>query len=454
MSPIPTHGYPGMATALARYERIGGNQGGILPGMLVSPAAVAGEPHLRSATAAMPQYHRLALRDPHMQMQYHLAGYGSTHEEAVTRLTGESVERYAAMMAMPVFQHRIEYASYRSLSSRHHCLPMELLGIFDAAQQQRIAGMIHRYSPELPREDDVIAWIACPSLTRPGEEVYLPAQLFFLGFRSNAEYGDKLFTPSFSTGTAAHVSLDKALLSALVEAVQIDAFILNWYTDAKAPVIEPDADGRELLAAAGLHPDGPYEVRATYLTRPELSLPNVGVTLVRRDRELPYIAFGLQADPDPRQALLRGAAEATAILAIGMYSTIFDLPNVHYAQTGSTYTDLDTNVLYFAGPNDAEQKLAAVESRTSGLMDLSTVGAYASDDESAIRRLLGELSAVSDWAGYLDITPPALADTPWKVVRVLVPELLSMCLPGFPASAHPRMRSYGGVTHVVPHPLP
>ncbi|MEU4089954.1 YcaO-like family protein [Streptomyces aureus] len=454
MTGIPMSGYPGMTTALARYARIGGNQGGILPGMLVSPAAVAGEPHLRSATAAMPQYHRLALRDPHMQMQYHLAGYGATHEEAVTRLTGESVERYAAMMAMPVLEHRIEYASYRSLSSRHCCLPLEFLGIFDAAQQERIAGMLHRYSPELPKDDDIIAWIACPSLTRQGEEVYLPAQLFFLGFRGNPDHGDKLFTPSFSTGTAAHVSLEKALLGALVEAVQIDAFILNWYTDTKAPVIEPDGDGRELLSAVGLYPDGPYEVRATYLTRPELSLPNVGVTLVRRDRKLPYIAFGLQADPDPRQALLRGAAEATAILAIGMYSTIFDLPNVHFAQTSSRYTDLDTNVLYFAAPNDAERKLAAVESRTAGRMDFGTMAPYAPDDESAIRRLIGELAGVSEWAGYLDITPPALADTPWKVVRVLVPELLSMCLPGFPANAHPRMRSYGGVTHVVPHPLP
>ncbi|GAA2803969.1 YcaO-like family protein [Kitasatospora sp. CM 4170] len=454
MSGIPTRGHPGMAEALARYGRIGGNQGGILPGMLVSVAAIDGEPYLRSATAAMPQYHRLALGDPHLQMQYHLAGYGSTNEEAVTRLTGESVERYAAIMAMPLFADRIEYASYRSLSSRHRCLPLELLGIFDAEQQRVLARMMHRYSPELPTEDDVIAWIACPSLTRPGEEVYLPAQLVFLGFRSDARAGDKLFTPSFSTGTAAHVSLDKALLGALVEAVQIDAFVLNWYTGAKAPLIDLDEDGRELLAAAGLAPDGPYEVRASYLTRPDLPLPNIGVTLVRRDGRLPYIAFGLQADPQPRQALLRGAAEATAILGIGMFSTVFDLPNVHFAQAGSAYTDLDTNVLWFAAPGDAGRKLAAVESRTAGRVDFAGLPGYAADDRAAIHRLLTELAGVGEWAGYLDITPPELADTPWRVVRAVVPELLSMCLPGFPPKGHPRMLSHGGVTHVVPHPLP
>ncbi|MGV9268188.1 YcaO-like family protein [Kitasatospora sp. NPDC003701] len=449
-----TRGYPGMTTAMARFGRIGGNQGGILPGMLVSVAAVEGEPYLRSATAAMPQYHRLAMNDPHMQMQYHLAGYGVTNEEAVTRLTGEAVERYAAIMAMPLFRERVEYASYRSLSSRNPCMPLELLGIFEAEQQRRIAGMMHQYSPEPPTEDDVIAWIACPSLTHPGRDVYVPAQLVFLGFRNSEQHGDKMFTPSFSTGTAAHVSLDKALLGALVEAVQIDAFILNWYTDAKAPVLDLDADGRELLAASGLPDDGPYEVRATYLTRPELPLPNMGITLVRRDRKLPHIAFGLQADPDPRYALLRGSAEATTILGIGMFSTVFDLPNVHFAQHKSAYTDLDTNVLYFAGPGDAEQKLAVVESRTDGRLDFTSIPSYAPDDGSAIRRLLSDLAQVSEWASYLDITPPELADTPWKVVRVLIPELLSMCLPGFPASRHPRMRAYGGVTNVVPHPLP
>ncbi|MFJ1704809.1 YcaO-like family protein [Kitasatospora sp. NPDC088346] len=454
MSGIPLLGHPGMADALARYGRIGGNQGGILPGMLVSVAAVEGEPYLRSATAAMPQYHRLALDDPHMQMQYHLAGYGATNEEALTRLTGEAVERYAAIMAMPLFADRIEYASYRTLSSRHRCLPLELLGIFDGEQQRRIARMMHRYSPEPPTEDDVIAWIACPSLTRPGEEVYLPAQLVFLGFRSDGGAGDRMFTPSFSTGTAAHVSLDRALLGALVEAVQIDAFILNWYTDAKAPLVDLDADGRELLAAAGLPPDGPYEVRASLLTRPELPLPNIGVTLVRRDGKLPYIAFGLQADPDPRRALLRGAAEATAILGIGMFSTVFDLPNVHFAQNGSAYTDLDTNVLWFAAPGEAGRKLAAVESRVHGRVGFAGIPGYADDDTAAIHRLLADLGGVSEFAGYLDFTPPELADTPWRVVRVVVPELLSMCLPGFPPKGHPRMLSHGGVTHVVPHPLP
>jgi thiazole/oxazole-forming peptide maturase SagD family component len=454
MSRLATQAYPGMASALKRYSGLGGNQGGILPGLLVSVASVAGEPYLRSATAAMPQYHRLALNDPHMQMQYHLAGYGMTNEEAVTRLTGEAVERYAAIMALLPFAQRVEYASYASLSSRHDCLPLELLGIYDQNQQKHLSSLMNRYSPDLPNEHDIIAWIPCPSLTRPGREIFVPAQLMFLGFRTSKAYGDKLFTPSFSTGTAAHVSLDKALLNALTEAVQIDSFILNWYTEVKAPVIQLAEAEMQLLAASGLQPDSPYNARLTYLTRPELPLPNIGVTLVRRIRKLPYIAFGLQADSDPRYALVRGAAESTAILGIGMYSAVFDLPNVHFAQTSSAYTDLDTNVLYFASPKDADRKLQAVESRCAGQLDFESIPRYAADDASAIKRLISDVAKVSEWATYLDITPPELADTPWKVIRVLIPELLSMCLPGFPPNWHPRMIRHGGVSNVVPHPLP
>lgn len=234
MTSLRLRNYPGMSTALARYAKVGGNQGGILPGMLVSVAAIKGEPYLRSATASMPAYHRFALNDPHLEMQYHLAGYGSTNEEALTRLTGESVERYAAIMSMKLFEERLVYATYKELSSRNRCLPLEYLGILDSSQQEMISRMMPRYSALPPTENDVIAWLACPSLVQPSKDIYVPAQLMFLGFLSNENYLDKMYCPSFSTGTAAHVSLDQALLNALIEAVQIDAFILNWYTERKA----------------------------------------------------------------------------------------------------------------------------------------------------------------------------------------------------------------------------
>ncbi|HEY8474211.1 MAG TPA: YcaO-like family protein [Natronosporangium sp.] len=446
--------YPSMVHQLARYRRLGGNQTGILPGYFVSVTDIPGEPLLRSATATMPKYHRLVMDDPHMQVQYHLSGYGRYQEEALVKLMGESVERYAAMAAIRLFDQDFRYASRRELSAEAPCLPLSYLGILAPEQQDALGSKLHRYQRRPPTEDDVIAWVRCPSLCRPGEQLWVPAQLFFLGFTARPEHGDLLFTPSFSTGTAAHVSLERALRNALIEAVQIDAFILNWYTSHPAPaVVVDDEHVRRTLAAMRLGPDSDYRVRPIYLTRPDLPLPTIGVFLEHRRASLPKLSFGVHGDADPRYAFLRGTMESAAILGLGMYSTIFDTTTVHAAVNSSPYLDLDTNVLFYASPQDAEAKRAVVDARFDGSVKLSEIPRLAGDD-GGLAELIRMVARVSQWATYLDITPPELADTDWKVVRVLIPELLSMCLPGLPPKAHPRMVEHGGVTNEYPHPLP
>lgn len=447
--------YPPMTHLLRRYRHLGGNQTGILPGYFISVADIPGEPLMRAMTATMPQFHRLIMGDPHLQVQYHLSGYGLSHEEALTKLMGEAVERYAAMVAIRMVDDGFRYASRRALSAEGDCLPLEYLGILGADQQAALAGRLHRYCDRPPTEDDVIAWVRCPSLVRPGHEVWVPAQLFFLGFTTDATQGDLLFTPSFSTGTAAHVSLEKALRNALIEAVQIDAFILNWYTGTPAPeVTVDDAELQRTFAGMHLGADSAYRMRVSHLTRPELPLPSFGVFLERHDDGLPQVSFGVQGDADPQYAVLRGTMESAAILGLGMYSAIFDTTSVHAAVNSSPYYDLDSNVLYFASPQDAETKRRVVDARFQGSAKLSEIPPLATSDDETLGALIRMVAGVSEWATYLDITPPELAGTDWRVVRVLVPELLSMCLPGLPPKAHPRMVQYGGVTNEYPHPLP
>jgi thiazole/oxazole-forming peptide maturase SagD family component len=446
--------YPSMTHLIRQYQHLGGNQAGIMPGFFVAVADIAGEPEMRAMTATMPHYHRQIMNDPHMQVQYHLSGYGLYNEEALVKLMGESVERYAAMTAIRLFDDQFRYASYQEISAEGPTLPLEYLGIFSPEQQQTLSGRLHRYASRPPTVDDVIAWVRCPALTRPGEEIWVPAQLFFLGFTTNTRHQDLLFTPSFSTGTAAHISLDRALRNALIEAVQIDSFILNWYTSTPAPaVVVDDPDMHRLLATLKLGPGSPYTVKAQYLTRPELPLPTIGVFLDRRTDSLPLISFGVQGDGDPKYAFLRGVMESAAILGLGMYSAIFDTAKVHAAMNSSPYLDLDTNVLYFASPQDAAEKRALVASRFAGSVKLSEIQGLGSEQDT-LGALIRMVAGVSQWATYLDITPPELDGTPWKVVRVLIPELLSMCLPGMPPRAHPRMVRYGGVTNDRPHPLP
>src|SRR5690606_1667154 len=160
-----------------------------------------------------------------------------------------------------------------------------------------LGSRLHRYCDRPPSEDDVIAWVRCPSLVRPGEHVWVPAQLLFLGFTTSTPHQDLLPPPSVSTGTAAHTSVATAPRTALITAVQTGAVILNWYTSTPAPAVVLDDPGlQRIFAGMDLGPDAAYRIRAGYLTRPELPLPTLGVFLERGDDRLPKVSFGVQGD--------------------------------------------------------------------------------------------------------------------------------------------------------------
>jgi len=119
------------------------------------------------------------------------------------------------------------------------------------------------------------------------------------------------------------------------------------------------------------------------------------VFLDRRTDTLPLITFGVQGDGDPGYAFLRGAMESAAILGLGMYSAIFDTGTVHAAVNSSPYLDLDTNVLYFASPQDAEEKRAVVASRFAGSVKLSEIEGLGADP---LAKLIAMVAGVSQWA--------------------------------------------------------
>jgi thiazole/oxazole-forming peptide maturase SagD family component len=444
--------YPQSTFLLGQYrDFIGGNQTGILPGYFVNVAAVEGEPTMRSMTATMPNYHRLVSGDPKASMQYHLSGYGGTNEEAFIRMSGEAIERYGSLLANGLFPDRIVYASYDELSRTEDCVSLDYLGIFDEAQQSQISQMMPRYSADGPSTSDTICWLRCPSLLTSGADVYIPAQLFFLWFQPDTEKGDRMYTPSFSTGTGAHTDILRALKSALIESVQIDAFTLHWYTATPGRRVVIDSPRvRSYLEGIGLGPDGKYDIVLVHITRPELPIPNIGAYLLRRDGGFPFVSFGVQADPDPEIAAIRAITEALAITSMNTYAAVFDTMNLLFATNASAFTDLDTNVLHWASTLDQDSKVASIMKRVEGSVRLSEIAPL----ENPLEDLLTMLRRFGRWGGYLDITPPELSRTPWKVVRAFVPELLSMCLPGLPPRKHPRFDQYGGVAYVEPHPLP
>jgi thiazole/oxazole-forming peptide maturase SagD family component len=437
-----------------RFKKICSEHGGILQSLMFSPLRYVEPFEIKSVSGHMPYYHKVLL-DPSLDVQYHLTGYGTFYEEAIIRLVGEAIERYSLMASQYALAHRVRYASYRQMRDCGTVVPFEYLRLFTDDDYARLRSGKFRGLRQLT-EDDIVGWLACPSLFRPGEDIWVPLQVLFVGYRINARKGEIGFSPGFSTGTAAHVSIEKALLNALLERIQIDALMIHWYSMRAAPRVVPDD-----LTLLRLHPalfaaDSPFEVVNTDLSVLEgVSAHVFGTLIVNRKDERPLITYGAQAHLDPLKGLYRSLMEAIAISFLGIYGPLYSPREYLAPLDGEDFTDLDTNVAFFAHADKAAAKRELVHRLIQGRRLLSAMPNYETGSARAdLCRLIGELARHSQYAVYLDVTPPEAREKGWYVMRVYIPELLTMCVPGVPYSLHPRFAKFGGIVNDRPHPLP
>lgn len=441
---------------LEDFSSVNGSQTGICKAIIAPVVDIQTEPFLKSMTGSMPAYHRFVLDDPTKDMNYHLSGYGSFYQEALVKFNGESIERYAGVVSSTYATEHIVYDSYRNMVKRGKTMPLEYLNLFSNKQQERISKLLPQYSPKKLTEDEIIGWIECPSLVHPGENVWVPKQLFFVGYKHDVEKSEKIIVPSFSTGTASHKTLKKALINAITEYLQIDAFVLSWYTLRKSRVVEIDNPiVKKIMQESKLGEDDSYDVKLLEISMPDVQMPIYMAILLRKDKRLPYMTVGTQGDLDAENGALRGIMEATAIISMNLFISVFDPEKFEFAVKESAYTDLDTNVYFYAFPSKIKEKDAIVEALSGETVKLSEIPSMrgVSDDEK-LEKLIQLVAGVSEYAVYLDITPPEVADKGWSVVRVFIPEICGMCLPGMPFEDHPRVRKYGGIKNAYPHPLP
>lgn len=428
--------------------------GGIVQSLLVGPVKYSEELAIKSVVAQMPAYHKVLL-SPHLDMQYHLSGYGTYQEEAMIRLVGEAIERYSLMMAQYTLAERLRYASYAEIEKQGKVVPFEYLQTFSDADYQKLN---RGHYPNLRRlgRDDVVGWVPCPSLFDPEVEIFVPAQMLFVGYKLSRAHGEVAFCPGFSTGTAAHTSLEKALSSALLEILELDALMLQWYTELKAPSVTIDDLTVSRLVPKLLDSRSGFELLALDLkVLQEVDHHVFGAVLINKAEDRPYIVFGAQGHLGPAKAFYRSLMEAVAIAFLGIFGPLY-LPGAYLAPTdGVAFTDLDQNVAFFASPEKAQLKRRVIDEMVGGKSVLSAMQNHDSGDSRAdTARLIQQLSRVSEFGVFLDITPPETADRGWRVMRVFLPELVSICVPGVPYSEHPRIKAYGGVRNEYPHPLP
>jgi len=438
--------YPSSAHVINEFRRLCGQHFGITESQIIQVAQPKHAPRMQTMTARMPNYHKLLLGEK-AEIQYHLAGYGVHREEALIRLLGEAIERYALITAAARVKKKLFKASYNELKSDPNVVPWELIDVFSKDDYERMRGKIifRSITP-----DDRLSWMWCPSLFTPGREICIPAQCLFTGLRFDDEIP---FVTAFSKGCASHTSPKLALRTALLEAVEADALMIRWYTLTKSRrVIVDDPILKDMIAQ--IFGDLAVELISYEYTIPGSPGHVFAVAVLSKGNDRPTVLLGTEAGLNPSAVLYRTLIEAVAIYYIAYNGPVLQPRDYLAGVDVDSHTNLDSNVAYWAGTDDRDAKRATVRDMVEGEVRISALSNRQSTPDDDLNYILGRLRTISDYAIRLDITPPELGHTDWSVARVFVPELVQVSLPSFPYSGHPRLLQFGGVRNRLPHPAP
>lgn len=442
--------YPSHIHLKNRIRELCGQHLGIMESRLLMTAHSNNAPEIAMCTNRLPDYHKILINE-NAKINYHLSGYGIYMEEAIIRSLGEGIERYSLITASKLFASQVIYGSYNEIKNKCTVIPWEYIKIYSDEDYTKLQQKIPLHNLT---KDDRIGWLKCPSLFDSQKEIYVPTQFLFLGTSTEQDAKEKMFIPAFSKGTAAHTDIKKAIKSAIMEYIEADALMIRWYTDEKPKRVKIDdpALGAVISEFIGKLD---MDLICYQFTLSDMPAHSFGVALVNQKDSRPIAILGCQTNMNPAKAIYRATFEALAIHYLASNGPLL-LPE-YYLNTVAerNFTNLDTNVAFWANAENVDFKRNFFRDMYQGQIPLSVLkDTSGSNDDEDISILLNKLNSVSEYGVYLDITPPDVMDKGWRVIRIFIPELVQMSLPGHPYSNHPRIRRFGGITNDLPHPVP
>lgn len=380
---------------------------------------------------------------------YHIGGAGLFRDEATIRSLGETVERYAQLVAPATGRFTTRWTTFAQLENEgEQALPNPAMNFFSADQY---GDSTFPYRPLEPT--DSLTWIRATSLLED-KTVWVPAQLLFIGYQLRG--GEPWLSSAITTGSAAHTDPNLALRSALLEMIQLDGAMGHWYSGSTAPRILPDTRTRALDSLLASRMDGTvYTPTFHWLAVPGFDVRTVACVM-RGDADVGLgVAVGLGTDSRLDVAMYKAALEASATVQLAKMLTIS--PNLvmgsveGISSDRSRMLDLDSNVAHYARPEHRRQ----IDEQFPLDQTVRASDLPPDDDSSTTEHLQSLFDQLRDSGARVtmtDCTSPDAADLGFVVPRVWSPDLLLLCLPSVPPTAHPRFERYGGVRHTEPHP--
>jgi len=338
-------------------------------------------------------------------------GGGHYHREvAIAAAIGETVERYSCSY---IPKQRLILNTAKDVG----CLALcpEAFSLFADWQYAQEKFPFKQFTL-----DTKVHWVDGFSLP-DGEVVFLPAEMVYLGYDARKEGASIGY--STSSGLACGPTVEEAILSALLEAIERDAFMLTWLNRLSLPAVDLTTDS--MVANEIAQQLTPAGLQHSVIDMSIFCGVPTALGIVRNvNSELGVFTVGAASATNLSSATRKALLEAYQTRTWAR-STQLEQPRRSFQPDFGDIRTFDDHILFYAHAKNARHVafLDATESQVSLKSTRPIEGDNAFDRIVAIAHRL-KTKGLTAYA--VDVTSPDIRQAGLYVVKVIIPEFCQL----------------------------
>jgi ribosomal protein S12 methylthiotransferase accessory factor len=336
------------------------------------------------------------------------AGGASTDRAtAYCKAIGEAVERYCAAI-----YDADDFDLFASCTATVPCVDPSAFALY--SQEQLL-------SPNFPwtqfNQRTVVRWVKATDLV-DGAACFVPAAMVYVPYYYYSDSGDCPIVQPISTGLACHVSMAEALISAICEVVERDAFTICWQAMMAPPTIPVDSLDENNRELAGRFVGYGRRLFIKNLTL-DHGIPTILSLLYGASPSSPALVAAAASSLDPSEAVRKSLEE------LGHTSRYCHLikqftPAVEITPSFPKVIDQVSHLGLYC--DHSNLSLAAFINDSHAVIDFSKVENLSTGNvEKDLRVLIDRINGVGHRVLACDITTDDVRTLGLRVVRALVP---------------------------------
>ncbi len=333
------------------------------------------------------------------------------YEVALAAAIGETVERYSGIY-LP--KERFLFKTAKDLGTT--AVKPESFALFSDSQYSQNSFPFKPFTSETKMH-----WVDGFCLP-DGEPVCLPAPLVYLWW-DDKEMGGDYIGYTTSNGLACGPTLEEATLSALLELIERDAFMITWLNKLSLPLLDLDSDTnivaeiKQQLMPAGLQ-------HSVVDMSVFCGIPTALGIVRNPHSDLAVLAVGAASATSMPDAVHNALLEAYQTRSWSRTKQL-ELPNISFKPDFSDIQTFDDRILFYTKAQNAHYADFLDASNVQiGFQELPPI-----EGHSPLQHIVAITDCLKDQdltVYAVDITSPDIKQAGFYVVKVICPELCSL----------------------------